>query len=128
MTIIFNTGHKPRVKVKKKPGHAQRDQEYKQWLAKHEVSSKKKSFVPYTPPVIHTRPDSSTSHIKSAGIGVGSALIPAQPKYEGEMAEREREAQKEIDYKKTCVAPVCNKGNYIYVTPGMDPKTLGRKV
>jgi hypothetical protein len=128
MTVIFNTGTKPVVKVKRKPGHAQREADYKLWLAQYGNPKKKKSFTPYIPPTIMTRPDSSTSHIKSVGDGVGSAVIPAQPVYEGKMAEREREAQKEIAWKKTCVAPVCNKSNYIYITPGMDPTTLGRKI
>lgn len=59
------------------------------------------------------------------------APVLAQPlKYEGEMAEREAQAQKEIARKKTMTAPTYNKGGYQYIGD-MPPdviKTLGRKV
>ena len=37
------------------------------------------------------------------------------------LVEREK-----IDYTGTCVAPL-HKGNYVYVTPGMNPAGFGRK-
>jgi hypothetical protein len=43
------------------------------------------------------------------------------------MAERERKAQQEIAFKRSCVAPAYNKGGYQYITPETDPKTIGRK-
>jgi hypothetical protein len=49
-------------------------------------------------------------------------------RYEGEMAEREAVAQKEIERKKMQVAPMYSKGAYQYITEGTDLKTLGRKV
>jgi len=57
--------------------------------------------------------------------------IPAQhfnqsPSYEGDLLRRELAAQREIEYKKTCVAPL-HKSNYVYVTEGMDPRGFGRK-
>lgn len=42
--------------------------------------------------------------------------------------EREAEAQKEIERKKLRVAPLWNKGGYMYITDETDPTTLGRKV
>lgn len=59
---------------------------------------------------------------------------PEAPKkqmiYEGEMADREAAAQKEIARKKTMVAPMYNKGGYQYVgdVPADIVKTLGRKI
>lgn len=133
MTAIFKIGTKSQVKIKRKPGHAQKSDDYAKWLAQYGAKPTKKKtvkpFIPYNParpPEI--RPDGITSHIKSVGDGVGSAVIPAQIKYEGDLAVREKAALKEIAYKKTCVAPICNKSNYIYVTEGMDPTTLGRKL
>ena len=40
---------------------------------------------------------------------------------------REAEAQKEIEVKKTRVAPMYNKGGYSYITDDMDPKQLGHR-
>jgi hypothetical protein len=40
--------------------------------------------------------------------------------YDSKMLERERVAQAEIAYKRTCVAPL-HKSSYVYVTPGMSP-------
>ena len=53
--------------------------------------------------------------------------VASKPRYEGEMAERERKAQEEIAHKRTCVAPLYNKGGLQFITPETDPKTLGRK-
>ena len=59
--------------------------------------------------------------------GVDKFVAKDVPVYEGEMAEREAKARKEIERKKKSVAIPYNKGGYVYVTPGMDPKTFGRK-
>ena len=53
-------------------------------------------------------------------------LIKTKPKYEGEMLEREKTAQIEIEKKKLRVAPL-HKSNYIYLDPGTDPGDLGKK-
>lgn len=69
---------------------------------------------------------SSVDHIESFRPGL--VPQPASPvRYEGEMEEREREAQKEIERKKMRVAPMYNKGGYQYVTDETDPSDLGRK-
>ena len=39
----------------------------------------------------------------------------------------ERLAQEEIKRKAKCVAPAYNKGPLMYVSPGTDPASLGRK-
>lgn len=40
----------------------------------------------------------------------------------------EHAAKKEIAAKKERVAIAYNKGAYMYITPGQDPKSIGRKV
>lgn len=50
-----------------------------------------------------------------------------KPKYEGEMAVRENKAQKEIVKKQKRVAPIYNKGGYMYITDETNPKDIGRK-
>ena len=52
--------------------------------------------------------------------GLPPPVVVTKPRYEGEMAEREAAAQREIAFKKTCVAPM-HKSNLVYVTPGMSP-------
>lgn len=53
--------------------------------------------------------------------------VPLPKKYSGDLANREAEAQKEIEAKKKRVAILYNKGGIQYITDGMDPKTFGRK-
>jgi len=81
-------------------------------------------------PVVSLRAGANDwSNIPSGGTGVGNAKIRNNERYEDpELIERERKAQEEIAYKKTCVAPAYNKGGYQYITEGTDLKTLGRKV
>lgn len=45
-----------------------------------------------------------------------------------ELAAREALAQKEKERKKTRIAPAYSKGAYQYITDGMDPSELGRKL
>ena len=59
------------------------------------------------------------------------AVAPKAPiKYEGELAEREAAAQREIERKKKMVAPLYNKGGYQYVGDASEEiiKNLGKKV
>lgn len=113
MLIYTSTKYKPKRKSKK---------------AKSETFKKapKAKFTPLkTQPY---RPVSSTDHLKSVDM---QAPVLTQPlKYEGEMAEREAAAQKEITRKKSMTAPIYNKGGYQYVgdMPPEIIKTLGRKV
>jgi hypothetical protein len=127
MTTIIKLSTKP-IKTRRKSGHTQRTAEYNAWLDKLGVKNKQETpFRPLTSvPKVIRRPDHR--ELPSVEIYGGSATKKNAPKYEGELAEREKKAQQEIAYKKTCVAPYCNKGGYVYVTPGMDPTTLGRKV
>lgn len=48
--------------------------------------------------------------------------------YQGEMLERERLAQEEIERKKQRIAPAYSKGAYQYITDETDPRELGRKL
>ena len=45
-----------------------------------------------------------------------------------EMRKREEDAQKEVDIKRTRVAPAYSKGAYQYITDLKDLTTLGRKI
>lgn len=68
---------------------------------------------------------SNLSHIPS--VGITSHKPVEQPRYEGEMLERELAAQKEIERKKQCVAPAYNKGAYQYVGSEEQAKWIGKK-
>jgi len=48
-------------------------------------------------------------------------------KYTGEMLEREKKAQEEIEKKKMRIAPAYSKGAYQYITDDTDLTDLGRK-
>jgi len=66
--------------------------------------------------------------IKSKRKGVEPVRKHAKTvKYEGEMAQRESAAQEEVEAKKKRIAPMYNKGAYMLITDGTDPKEIGRK-
>jgi hypothetical protein len=65
------------------------------------------------------------AHIPSLGVTTHKSV--EQPRYEGEMLERELAAQKEIERKKQCVAPAYNKGAYQYVGSEEQAKWIGKK-
>lgn len=70
-----------------------------------------------------------TQDIPSSTATVGRCTKPVEPKYEGEMAEREKAAQIEISKKKKQIAIPYSKGAYMYIG-GMDKqalKDLGKK-
>lgn len=67
-------------------------------------------------------PDSAPS-----ALSMPSKIPHKVRRYDGDMADREQEAQKEIERKKKRVAPAYNKGAYQYVTEETDPKDIGRK-
>ena len=65
-------------------------------------------------------------------LGIGSPVkVEHRKRYSGEMAEREKKAQEEIERKKKRVAPMGNKMAYQYIGDNPDPeilKGLGRKL
>jgi len=85
-------------------------------------TSKKLRFIPVEPVF---RRDTGP-RIASLDLSKVPIVTNQKQKYEGEMAEREVRAQKEIEMKKKCVAPL-HKSNYVYVTEGMNPAGFGRK-
>lgn len=88
----------------------------------------KKAFEPLK--TIPHRPVSSTDSIKSLDISELDVTLSMPLKYEGEMADREKVAQAEIERKKKMTAPIANKMGYQYIGD-MPPDviaTLGRKV
>lgn len=67
-------------------------------------------------------------HYASLNRGIDPIRVAVEKKtYHGDLAQREKEAQKEIAVKKTRVAPLFNKGGYQYITDGTDLKEIGRK-
>lgn len=94
----------------------------------------KKAFVELKPRASERYQAPDTKHIPSLIDRYLAEQDPEAPKkqtiYEGEMADREAAAQKEIARKKTMVAPMYNKGGYQYIgdVPPEIVKTLGRKI
>jgi len=86
----------------------------------------KRSIVDPLLQVLAQHSDRSVSHIPSAPYKPEKSSI--QVRYTGEMAERERVAQVEIERKKQQVAPLYNKGGLQYIPNDMDLTTLGKKV
>lgn len=93
---------------------------------------KKQPFVELKPREYMDRAESTASYPSRmiSYMMENNPVLEKPIRYEGEMAEREALAQKEIERKKTMVAPICNKGGYQYVgdVPPEVVQTLGRKV
>lgn len=102
---------------------------YRVWNAPKKKATKFKPLTAkHIPTVVASRPGALDYKQYASSTSDGVALLSERgQKYEGEMAEREKVAREEIEYKKTCVAIPYNKGAYQYVTEGMDPKNFGRK-
>jgi hypothetical protein len=134
MGKLVYTQTKPIIKVKNKPGHKARQEEYQAWLKRLGLNpnTKKKTKEPFkvlTKQNVPYRREDGQENIPSiTSTKPLPELTARKPQYNDEMLERELVAQEETEYKKTCTAPAYNKGPYVYVTPGYDPKTLGRKV
>lgn len=76
-------------------------------------------------------PRGSNERIPSLGVDEYVYETKRNRKYQGKMAEREKLAQKEIERRKTQVAPICNKAGYVYIDPNAPDyiiKNLGRKI
>ena len=68
------------------------------------------------------------TRIKYRSVEEDAAHVPKdQIRYEGELAEREKLAQEEIERKKLQTAPAYSKGAYQYISE-MDLPYLGRKI
>lgn len=71
--------------------------------------------------------ENNTDNIPSVMTNTPSPnLYVRKPAYEGNMAERERVAQEEIERKKQCVAPAFNKGAYTYIASKEQALSVGR--
>jgi hypothetical protein len=72
------------------------------------------------------------AYLKSLGYTPGMRIEKTAelPKYEYRRVTSEESAAtiKEIERKKTCLAPAYNKGAVQYVTAGTDPRYIGKKV
>lgn len=116
---------------KRKPGWKESQRRYKEWLNEMNSTSLfgKKSKGVYVPKPTLLVVRNTTNHIPSHPFTGGPALVKGQAKYDNEeLAAREEAALKEIEEKKKRVAPLCNKGGYVYIDQGYDLTTLGRKV
>ena len=82
-----------------------------------------KEFVEYKPEQTYRRGDAS--HIPSKSLEV-HVEAKQEPRYTGDMLEREIEAQKEIKRKKKRVGVLCNKSGYQYITDDFDLKDMGK--
>lgn len=71
--------------------------------------------------------DDDTRNIKSVDTGYNGTTKSMPVRYVGEMAEREAQAQKEIERKKKRVAILYNKGGLQYISDDADPETFGKK-
>lgn len=60
--------------------------------------------------------------------GVGNGYVRSVDDWKWKNRQESPETIKEIEAKKLRVAPAYAKGGTQYITPGSDPKTLGRKV
>ena len=99
-------------------------QEYADWQERVGTVSKiHKEFTPLIPKPVFRRDEGESypSHETTLGI-----VAKDKPKYTGEMLEREKKAQEEIERKKLCVAVPYNKGPIMYVA-GYNPKDFGKK-
>ena len=118
--MIFHT-HIRKSKTKKKP-KAIREQ-YQEWLKT--LEPKKKITLdekrPVTTQKIYRR---ETPKYNSVDTGHKGALTTTGiMKDYHKLSESDREI---VNHLSTCVAPL-HKGNYVYVSEGMNPASLGRK-
>jgi hypothetical protein len=115
----------PKSKQRKVPKVVQA--QYDQWLCSH----KPKSFIM---PKIIKKP--LTRHLPQVPIGRETPNYPSKvDTHSGALTKSgimkeyhlmTADERKKIDDLGMCVAPL-HKGNYIYITPGMNPAGFGRK-
>lgn len=114
----------PKSKVKKVP-KAQREQ-YEQWLKSHQpkkkvVVSLKNNVKPYEPPSPYIRQTPKVSSFSTWSTGALTKVGIMKDYHK--LSEQDRE---KVDAINSCVAPL-HKSNYVYVSEGMNPASLGRK-
>lgn len=114
----------PKSKPKKVP-KAQREQ-YEQWLKSHQPKKKINSSTnglvrAYEPPPPYIRQTPKVSSLSTWSTGP-LAKIGIMRDYHKLSAED----RQKVDSINSCVAPL-HKSNYVYVSEGMNPASLGRK-
>ena len=102
-------------------------EEYQKWLDKWSSPTKKvplsKSFSSKIP-ILKAPPGRNTEKYPSIDTGRTGALTKTGIMRDyHKLSEKER---KTVDDIAQCTAPL-HKGNYVYVSPGMNPASLGRK-
>lgn len=132
--MIIKPSTKSKKKNKTKAELSSLEENYLRICKEHGITPHKKesfTFTPLSKSIPKLPPGRmTTTNIKSLDSDNHCVTMKnTHPKtYDDPLLQlREEQARKEIDFKKTCVAPYCNKGNYVYVTEGFDPSELGRK-
>jgi len=118
-------------------------QKIREQKAREREAKPKEVFRKYVPDVnAAPLPRAPSRHVMTDGMLKAASLpsnmtitgrVPSRPalqRLSPEMEERERLAQEETKRKSKMVAPICNKGGYVYVgdSPPEIVQTLGRKV
>jgi hypothetical protein len=131
MTLIYTS----QKSIKKPQNTKKRQENKKSWEelceslgVKAYQKSKKKFMLLKKDPlqvVNELNAHRSLAHLPSPHVIIPK--VKDRIRYEGEMAEREARAQIEIEAKKKRVGILYNKGPYGFLSPGINPKDLGRK-
>jgi hypothetical protein len=118
--VQMDGSYRPRSKKERDRIRARR-------LAERQGKKTRESIPPVNKFPSYSVPD------RNVGLNICSgATIDPKPKsaeqkrYEGEMAERERIAQEEVQRKKKCIAPAYNKGAYQYIGSEEQAKWVGK--
>ena len=100
-------------------------EEYAKWQAKWSSSKiALKGSVMVKLPILKAPVGRETPHYKSIDSGhLGAITKTGIMKDYHKLSEKDR---KTVDDIAQCTAPL-HKGNYVYVSPGMNPASLGRK-
>jgi hypothetical protein len=119
MFMVSDNTYRPKTKKEKDKLRARKAAEQAAKKEREKRNFNKVSNIP-----------SYTYEQRNTSLKITSATAPAvvstKVEYEGEMAERERIAQEEVNRRKKCVAPAYNKGAYTYVSTEEQAKWIGR--
>ena len=114
------------TKAKKRNSKTQKEiAEYEAWLqsVKTMPGVSKRSFGGKTVAPKTSTPTTQSSSLKKATYVTGACTTGGIMKDYHKMSKSDREI---VDNLATCVAPL-HKSNYVYVSEGMNPASLGRK-
>lgn len=123
--MFFHTNIKS---TKKQNNSAKKKEQYNKWLASHGITDQNKTpeFKPLvvSPKKCLRQGSEDLKTIKSKDDTILGAL--PKPGIMGDYHKLSESDRKIVDKMGQCIAPT-HKGAYTYVTPGMNPASLGRK-